>query len=73
MIVVAPSIEQGQLHAERLGIARPAILTTNGRASLPTGSYPLPEDVVYAPGWERGCRAHRVVDDLRRAYVKRLA
>jgi hypothetical protein len=73
-IVIAPSIEQGEILAERLGLRpRPRIITT-GRPGigLRDGSYPLPDDVHYAPGWERGPLADKILRQLRRAYAKRL-
>jgi hypothetical protein len=34
--------------------------------------YPLPEDVHFTPGWQRGPTAHIALTTLRRAYAKRV-
>ena len=73
MIIVAPSIEQGEIAAEKLECSRtPRIISTQGARGLPDGLYPMPEEVHYAPGWELGKYAPRVLTQLQRAYAKRL-
>lgn len=72
-IVVANSIEQGEIAADALGLQRPLIISTQRSRGLPDGLYPLPADVHYAPGWELGRSASRLVSQLQRAYKKRLA
>jgi len=67
--VIAPSIEQGEITAERLGL-RARIVATNLSRDLPPGACPFPEAVHYAPGWERGRNADRILAQLQRAYAK---